>query len=1017
MNENTVSPQEVNPLLSGAAPTLNRTAQNSLRLKKRLIAVLGVTVFAVYAAMVSACVYPGVSACETAKAFALLPDTTASHPLWLLVARGIAGLFGTPLALNVFTALCAAGAVVLLFDVTHRVLFDQSRSQLPPQMIPVIDDHDQAADGVGNLVIAEDDKTYSAALLGGLFAALSFAFGGPFWCAATSLHPQPFDLFFFLAMADLLAIYFFDGKFWACIGAAFLAGALAIEWPVFLIFFPIVVVLLVTYSLRYEHFSESFLILMLTVGLAGVLTSLLLNYALIASVPGAAHLPFLHICADALRADVAIFFSGFPKNDWPFTVGVPILTLAIAIFANRQTAFCMDNIVLWKWRGGALLFSLVAFATLLNMPYTAWACSRTGSHLPVLPSLAIALSVGFFLDFWLRQTDAETFEADERSSGLFLPRMLACLMTGFSAFTVMCTIVLNYPDASAKKGEFADQTAREILRCADSSSVLVTGGLLDFNVLVQAHLAGVRIPLLPSEVRSTTSSAEKAKRVSTDLRLTISAPYGSPNWSVANQLSFCAKQTNSLLVSFDAPEALSAAGLLPLPNGLIYVGIASNAPVSLADMTKNHRDTWQRLEVLLKADPTPCRPALRDLHHALCAHVSRMANELGTRLDLANQPKEADEAYSAALSFDSDNLCAFLNRYALVVRQRKASEEGLQPELGQSPLFKDSALFSEALCKSMIAQYGTLLTQNADFLLPPILSANGCDQTVPPSLFKTLDHWFSLPQRNRVYTTRLSAWENVKGKTQETAHAVAAGERPISPFSGQQDFVSEPTVRQMLKKNPGNLSAMACLVEILVARGAIKEISDDLLHTMRASANLDDPRVAMAQGVVYLFGEPARFQDAQMHLRAAVDQLAHPGIVGSWLLTADQEIGDISLLEQDAAHILALDPDHPKANATLGHIHLLQKKYSAAEKLLVASIRSEPQACVFLDLAELRLQQNNVAEAEQAVRMAIRQSPCSHQAWETLGKVLDTRGRAKEAGEAKHCATVLLASTIASPRL
>ena len=188
MNERTACFQGMSPRLSDAAPALKRAAQTSPRLKKRLLAALGVTVFAVYAAMVSDCVYPGVSACETAKAFALLPGATVSHPLWLLAARGIAALFGTPLALNVFTALCAAGAVVLLFDVTHRVLFDQSRALPPPQMVPVVDEDERADVEAGGQATAEDDKTYSAALFGGLFAALSFAFGGPFWCAATSFH-------------------------------------------------------------------------------------------------------------------------------------------------------------------------------------------------------------------------------------------------------------------------------------------------------------------------------------------------------------------------------------------------------------------------------------------------------------------------------------------------------------------------------------------------------------------------------------------------------------------------------------------------------------------------------------------------------------------------------------------------------------------------------------------------------------------------------------------------------------
>ena len=177
------------------------------------------------------------------------------------------------------------------------------------------------------------------------------------------------------------------GSLGACVAAVFLTGALVVEWPVLVFLLPVVAGLVFVYGLRYEQLSESFLILLLTVGLAGMASAGTVGYLLYLSEDRS--IPFslrqtLEAFLQTLKNDVA---AGLPKNDWISAVLLPAMALITAVFANRRTTACTDEITLWKWRGGAFVFSLFALATSLNLPHTVWAVARKSAHLPVLPSL------------------------------------------------------------------------------------------------------------------------------------------------------------------------------------------------------------------------------------------------------------------------------------------------------------------------------------------------------------------------------------------------------------------------------------------------------------------------------------------------------------------------------------------------------------------------------------------------------------------------------------------------------
>ena len=953
-------------------------------------------------------VYPGVSATMTASALGVGPQS-ATGPVWLTVTRGVAALAATnPVrALNTVNALFSAFVLAWLFLVAKRVFLALIRVPPSLRVVPVDDEateSDLETDLVGVQEPADEESevfAQVASILGALTVVFSFAFCVPFWRVSTSLHVEPLNLLLAFAATDLLTRYLLErGRLGMCVAASFLYGVLALEWPVFMAFAPLLGVVVVFGGLRNNQLSESFLLLTLLSWLGGLgvnLTLLGIESAL------AQEFSFT-----ALSAQIQALFSkhfqmvrgGVAVGDWLFAAVLPALALGVAAkgCATLKVLPDDDEAACWKWRVINLLSFGVVCVNLLNLPKSVWQVAREGTYLPVLPSLVVSLAAGCLFVFWLLSVKTCSDRVDEECrlpEGHMGLRLLGYGLCGVLAIFVLRQPVINQPEIGGRSVAFVDSFAKKVLALSASASCLVTDGVFDMNLLVAQKTEGTHLKILPlfSGDGGAMLSAEGAGASSGVQR------DAATGCSVAELRAFLTQWmrvnpgSHGELAFFGPVSFLQKEGFWMVPDGLTYVSmVPAGNREKLRDLFAKNRDTWQRLHGVFEGNEPSC-PALRRTHVALREYMSRLVNDMGVCLEQVGLPAEADDAYAMAQRFGCFNLTAALNQYGLRLRH---AEVGASGELGERIMrMMAQPRFFETF-DAMVAQGGVIVSQGADTLLPMAMAAGAVGALPPEKMLKLVERWMaqSLPHPA----------QNASG----IAHAV--GRSPLDQViaarvAGQSEH-AERLLRRMVNDSPDNLSAWALLAERLLDRGAMAEVETRILPAMRlAQGSEESPLLHMTEGSLHLKAQPPRHVEARGCFRRALVLQPDLDVAGDQILRAALAIGDAQMVEEDALAVAASIPQHPLAHALLGSLRLSQERYEEAEHHLRASIAAQPTAGAYNDLSELFRRRQKWAEAEACARAAIRLEPGFYQAWDTLGTVLRETSRLAEAETAFRCLT------------
>jgi tetratricopeptide (TPR) repeat protein len=982
---------------------------------------IGLLALTVYLFTLAPGVYPGSSAAAMGKALGLLPSAPVTHPLWLLASKAVAALpaFGAPLRLNFFSAVCGSLAVAWLFRVTKRIIFELIREAPSIRLVPVADEEPSslpppASDNRPNEANSEAME-HLFATLGGVVAALCFAFCAPFWLASTSLHAQPLDILLLLVTADLLACYHFTGKTSACVMAVFLLGLGLVESVIFVPLAPLALVVLLLASVRYDQISESFLLLMLASCLSGLAANVGL-FLVLSDVGHAFNSDVLFRLLSSLAlAHSDEFMRGLPKTGWLFvllqtTAPVLIACVSVCRFTSHQ-----DDIKRWKWGITNILFTAVSVACLLNLPKTAWALARESGHLPVIPCMAIAIASGVLFVYWCLTANMPSCNASfELAPPPLTLRLLGFGMCGLLGVVTLRSLYTNINDADGRKSAFADLVASDLIWQAGTARCLMTDGLLDMNLLIRSHLTGGKIALLPSipDIRQTKAGQpDRPAPLRLSLPGTESSERPSSDAFVARWLRENPKE-QAQVAAVGNPDVWQRAGLLPVPNGLLYIGADPRSPFDGKTLLSRNQGYWRPLALLISDDRT-LLPELRALRARLRTHTSRLANDLGVLLEMRGELPEAEVAYAEALHLDELNVSAGLNLCGL--RLQKGTPGASQAFVKLAAKFASQPGFFAAF-DVLAARCGKLLSREADALLPTVMTPYDLGSKPPASTFLLLEKWLSACRSApQVKPPALPAAASSLGTVPDAMLSQA-----LAMLLNGQNAKAEKLLRLLVSNRPTNLSAWALLAEVLMARGEWKEVNESVLPAMRAvpaktAHTLTDSTLAdMTQGCLLLRITPADPAGARACFDRALTQ--NPTLVAACdeLLRADTLLGKATQLEADALRIVGQVPEHAAANAVLGSFRLGQKRYDEAERFLRQSLAAQLSAGPLNDLAELLRQQNKLPEAEQQARRALRLDPAFYQAWDTLCNILVEQGQLDEAYGHLRCALALNAD---DPRL
>ncbi|HTV39393.1 MAG TPA: tetratricopeptide repeat protein [Candidatus Sulfotelmatobacter sp.] len=178
----------------------------------------------------------------------------ATMPLRLLPETAV------PMALNLFSAVCAALTLGLLARSVGLLPHDRTEAQ-------------QVRERNDFFLL-----TIRSAWLPPLLAALLCGLQLTFWEMATNGGPEMFDLLLFAFVIWSLVEYRLDGRVWRLYSSAAVVGAGAIEGPAMAAFFPLFVVAII-WVRGLAFFNVRFLIRMFLYGLAGLMFILLYQLA------------------------------------------------------------------------------------------------------------------------------------------------------------------------------------------------------------------------------------------------------------------------------------------------------------------------------------------------------------------------------------------------------------------------------------------------------------------------------------------------------------------------------------------------------------------------------------------------------------------------------------------------------------------------------------------------------------------------------------------------------------------
>jgi hypothetical protein len=246
-----------------------------------------------------------------------------------------------------------------------------------------------------------------------MVSAMTFAFCAPFWLASVSSSAHAFDMLLLALLAALLLRCHAAGGRDACLAAMFLCGVGMAESPVFLLVAPVVAAVVIRVIVQSDCVSERVLPQCLLAGAAGIAANMGLGF--------------------------------MQTAEWLFIWIVPTATLLLSAVSLRAVSLREEGVGVAGWTLIVTLTGIV-LANMLALPHTVWTVARAGKHLPVLPSLMVALAAGCLFVCWFH---AAVIRSDDDEYEV-APSLKPLRIIGLAVCGLMVIALLRQPCIAAE---------------------------------------------------------------------------------------------------------------------------------------------------------------------------------------------------------------------------------------------------------------------------------------------------------------------------------------------------------------------------------------------------------------------------------------------------------------------------------------------------------------------------------------------------------------------------------------
>ncbi|HOE60156.1 MAG TPA: tetratricopeptide repeat protein [Kiritimatiellia bacterium] len=1032
----------------------------------------------VYAVTLFRHLYPGTPAFLTAMAAGLCQQNDLAHPLFSLIIRPIAQLpYATlPVRLNLFCAACGTLAATLFYLLTARLIFiwaaenpGGSMAALPPGTEGIREDEGDLPNRnrmsfplpasempiLPASVQAHNWRSARAAALGGMGAALAFAFCGPFWIAATRLYPFAFDLALFFLLLNLLIAYDQKAHPFFLFASSFLLAACCVESPLFLLLLPVGSGFLLRSLLLNEHATFYRTLAVVLTGLIGFLTGGMLLWrasALCAAVPIPAPRPILNVLTATMLDELARWV---PSFGWSYIFMQLLFPCAIALFIFAFS-FRKRTPLLFLMQ---LTLAATLIPSLLNLRMSPWAIARMTSRIPVFSSTIVAFLTGLLIAVWYLMR--EMFD-EQLSEDLdyyeYRDHPLVCRIGRWLCWPLLALACLvpfrSFTDIDPREGAFVDVVTDRIYATLDTCDWIVNSSTLTHHLMLRAFQDGRRLRLIETEE---SPDGANAKHLGTAIREDPSLTRIQARLLNAADLSpvsflreWLTQETNaySRIALFRTPVFWRENGFTPLPNSIFFNGLPQDVSVDLAQLRDRHQAFVEFLQPhLFPATPDSIR-LFAKIRAALAGQLACAGNELAVLFAGQKRFEEAAELLAQTEALMPDNLSVLLNRYHLALGHglRADTLPALQTRLREIPRryarthlltpasvqAQTGTLISPDILEQVRKSYWTksgLLQQLSHTLSPgqpdPFLAVRDKKRELYQTIAKHLETYefdiadlqlnllldiddrdrFALVNKARLAIERrdlpeAGLWMDLAKENGVTPAELIWHEAALLILDGKLPEARE-RLNTALNAAPADIGLWGLLAEILLQLEEYPELEMRVFPVLRsASVKKEHYLMYKVRGYLLRHNGTEHYRAARANFLRALELNPNLNDVREEILRLDDVLEVPAFSEQDACAILRQNPDHAFANYLWGRVRLERGEVDLAEDLFRRSLETERNAPAFAGLGTVLLEKGEHALAEKFLRRALDDAPQRLDAWHALARLLLATGRADEASRA-----------------
>ncbi len=815
------------------------------------------------------------------------PFKPMSHPFWGAIMTLFCRLFSTavvPVA-NVFSALCGAGVVWLVFGIVSRTdlrAFHWTRNPPPPK-----------------------DDTEDCRLMAGVVSAIGIICSLPLSIAFTRATPLALDAFLWTLAVWLTAQFHWKGglKWW--FGFAFLFGVGCAEFSTFVLTAPLFAAAWFWLLWRRKNLNQPATYLALPLFLLG-LSVLFLSAWLYYRSPAAGWREldsYGEVLKYFLLDQWRTIRFGVPRVGW-LSILLLMLLPGVWVFTSgmrNSGAFASDL-------GHALLrltLFLLAAVIWLDLPTSPWRMGE-GQLLVLIPYVFASLWIGHLagtLLFYVKMSlpPRTAWERFVRFIGLY--GVSAALVILFS---ISAARHFSYLDPQPLKAVH-DYVAR-IPDQLEGRTALVTDGVFDSLLTFAAREKAPSLLLLNRRMARARPYLHflATKFDDADRRSLVES-------GLQPLLDFWVRDRDRAtkeLASWDGPDMWQLRGVEYLPHHGIVFGLPPRQTVDRAALWANERAFFEPF--LLTISGWKSERNGEDVRRYLAMRISRYLNDLGVFFSRGRAENEAWQAFALARQFNRDNVSALANQLVLARRAGRA----------QAPVM-------ESRLKEVLAR------QPKGFHILMAVARDGY-----------IDDSEIYAQEGLALMNSGMSGYGFEKLTQAAGVAGASMDPKVRErlASGDEKIEDDPVLfRDMLTRNPGNLFALAQLERQALEKGRLDEAESYLARMKDAGAKEAD--IVVRRSLLLL--SRGKTNDAVTILRNAAAQKDSPPTVWVTLGAVAMRRGDTAEVARVVAKLVEF-PKFLPGHLFLADRAAANGDHDAWERELIEAYRIDPANRVVL---------------------------------------------------------------------